>query len=120
MEKLIAALKEIIQFKENTDIGDIVLIAAVDPQMTAYALVTGIERDSSRKDEWWQVSMQLLAVPLQPLVWTLRTEQFTGQEIFTMGGKARFVKAIRIEQASTKPTSQPMTQEGKGGLRIVK
>lgn len=78
-------------FKETTQIGDIVLIVA---GQIVYAQVTGIEKDFTRKEEWWQVSMQLLTIPPQQIVWTLRTPQFTGQEIFTMGGESRFVKAI--------------------------
>ena len=121
MEKLIAELKQVIRFKETTDVGDIVLIAAEDPQMVAYALVTGIDRDPSRKDEWWHVSMQLLSVPIQPLVWTLRTAQFTGQEVFTMGGKVRFVKAVNIHGKSAVGAG-PQTggKKAKGGLRLVK
>lgn len=120
MEKLIEELKKIVDFKETTEVGDIVMIVANEPQTAAYALVTGIERDNSRKDEWWQVYMQLLSVPIQPIVWTLRTEQFNGQEVFTMGGHARFVKAVRIDRgpgASALPSSG---KKGKGGLRIVK
>ena len=120
MEQLIEELNKIIPFKETTETGDIVLIMIEESQVPVYALVTGIQRDVSRKDEWWQVFMQILSVPLQPLVWTLRTEQFTGQEVFTMGGKSRFVQAVHIKQESLEPIPKPVTKQAKGGLRIVK
>lgn len=91
IEKIVTDLKNIFVFKETTQVGDIVLIVA---ERIMYALVTGIERDYTKKEEWWQVSLQLLTIPPQRVAWTLRTPQFTGQEIFTMGGEERFVKAI--------------------------
>jgi hypothetical protein len=129
MEKIIAELKELVPFKDTTEIGDIVMVVAEDPQMAAYAMMTNIERDLARQDEWWEVHMQLLSVPLQHLVWTLRVEQFTGQEIFTMGGKARFVKAVRFDKQTvqpdpkTNPEPLPSKQEEnseKSWLRRVK
>jgi hypothetical protein len=94
MEKLITELKQIITFKNSTDIGDIVLIAAKKPPMLMYALITSIERDATRKDEWWHLGMSFLTVPPQQITWTLRTSQMTGMEVFTMGGEERFVKAV--------------------------
>jgi len=94
MEKLVAELEQIVPFKESTDIGDLVLIVAKEPQMLVYALVTDIERDPTRKDEWWHLSLTFLTVPPQGITWTLRTSQMTGKEIFTMGGEKRFVKAV--------------------------
>ena len=91
IEKIVNDLKNIFVFKETTQVGDIVLIVA---ERIMYALVTGIERDYAKKEEWWQVSLQLLTIPPQRVAWTLRTPQFTGQELFTMGGEQRFVKAI--------------------------
>ncbi len=97
MEKLIAELKQMVRFKDSTDIGDLVLIVAKEPQISAlYALVTDIERDSSRKNEWWHVSLTLLSIPPQETIWTLRTPQLTGMEVFTMGGEERFVKAVEF------------------------
>ena len=93
IEKIVNDLKTMFHFKETTQVGDIVLIVA---EQIIYALVTGIERDYTRKEEWWQVSLQLLTIPPQKTDWTLRTPQFTGQEIFTMGGEPRFVKAIDV------------------------
>jgi hypothetical protein len=96
MEKMLSDLKKIVRFKDTTDIGDIVLLVAEKPQMLIYALVTSIERDETKKEEWWHVTMQVLTVPPHKVAWTLRTPQMTGLEIFTMNGEKRFVKAVQF------------------------
>jgi len=100
MQKIVEELKQLIPFKDTTDIGDIILIVAKEPQMLAYARVDDIERDAGRRDEWWHIHLTILAIPLQKLTWTLRTAQMTGQEIFTMGGEERFVKAVTFSEPS--------------------
>ncbi|WP_456388026.1 hypothetical protein [Desulfolithobacter sp.] len=124
MEKLIAELKQVVEFKDTTEPGDLVLLVARKPQMLVYALVTAIERDTSRRDEWWHVTMQVLTVPPQKMTWTLRTPQMTGQEIFTMGGEERFVKAVRfdLDQPGPPRGAQPGPDKktGKTRLRVVK
>lgn len=126
MEEVVAELKKRIEFKQDLEIGDIVIIAAEEPKMLAFAVVEDISRDLSRKDEWWHVAMQLLSVPLQPMTWTLRMEQMCGREIFTMGGKKRFMAPVRI---SHKPTGTDQVTEkrkdlgkerAKTRLRVVK
>ncbi len=96
MEKIVEELKSIFTFKETTEVGDIVVVVAEEPQMILYALVMGIERDRSKKDEWWHLSLQFLTLPPQQTVWTLRTTQFSGQEIFTMAGKKKFMQAVKF------------------------
>lgn len=118
MEQLIADLKKHVQFKETTEVGDLVLLVAKEPQMLVYALVTGIEPDHTRKDEWWHVHLQILTVPSQPLTWTLRLAQFTGREVFTMGGEERFVQAVRFDGPPKK--TAPPTASRKSGLHLVK
>ncbi|MGE4561194.1 MAG: hypothetical protein AB7E77_13405, partial [Desulfobulbus sp.] len=126
MEQLVAELKKILPLKSTTFEGDIVIIAAKTPQMLVYARVGSIERDSSRKEEWWHVTLHLLSLPLQTVVWTLRTPQFTGQEVFTMGGEGRFIQAIEFPAESQPAESKPPAlgaKQGKrhpSGLRIVK
>lgn len=100
MENLVKELTQIMEFKDSLDIGDIVLILLEESQNGVYAQVTGIVRDDSRKDEWWHVGLAFLTMPVQQTTWTLRTQQMTGQEIFTMGGKKRFVKAVKIDVKS--------------------
>ncbi|HET97654.1 MAG TPA: hypothetical protein ENN98_02965, partial [Desulfurivibrio alkaliphilus] len=91
IEKIFDDLQKIMPFKDETREGDIVLIIA---DQLFYAVVTEITRDDSRRDEWWHVSFQLLTIPPRQVIWTLREPQFSGQEIFTMGGEKRFIKAI--------------------------
>ncbi len=113
LEKIVADLKKIFTFKETTEEGDIVLIVA-DNLM--YAVVTGIERDTTRQEEWWQVGMQLLSIPPQKFTWTLREPQFTGREVFTMGGEGRFVQAIDFG-VGTKKRGRKKGGEGEGGKK---
>ena len=101
IEKVISDLKKVFSFKETTREGDVVLIVA---EHILYAIVTEITRDDTRRDEWWGVGMQLLTVPPQKVTWTLREPQFTGQEIFTMGGEKRFIKAIEFSEGQPKGT----------------
>ncbi len=116
MEKIVEDLKNIISFKDTTEEGDVVLVVA---DHIFYALVTGIARDETKRDEWWHVTMQALLVPPQKMVWTLRTEQMSGQEIFTMGGEKRFMKAVDFGEP--KPTEKKKAAAKKGSvLRLVK
>ena len=124
MEKNAADLKKIMPFKDTTEPGDIVLIAAREPEMLVYASVGEILRDETRKDEWWYLTLHILTVPPQTVVWTLREPQFTGREILTMAGEARFVKAVEFAGRRLHPQPPPEAQDQggarKGGLRVVK
>lgn len=101
MNKMIEELKKVVNFKNDTIVGDHVLIISKEPQVAIYALVNSIQRDQSRKDEWWHVGMTLLTLPPQNITWTLREEQFTGQVIFTMQGIEHFIQAVRFGEANT-------------------
>ncbi len=114
MEQLIEEIKTVIPFKKQTDSGDIVLIVGDNPQMIIYAVITSIERDPVKKDEWWHIGLTLLTVPLQKVVWTLRTDQMTGQEIFTMGGEKRFFTAVDVAHPAPFPKTHPKKKEQKG------
>ena len=123
MDTLAAELKKIMPFKAETGKGDLVLIAAKEPQMLLYALVGDIVRDQTRKEEWWQVTLHMLTVPPQTVVWTLREPQFTGRETFTMGGEGRFIQAVRLGQPPGPVPSIGQPKEGGGPrspLRLVK
>ncbi len=114
MENLIEELKHIIPFKDTTEIGDIVLIVAKQPQMVLYGLVKDLKRDPGRKDEWWVVDLLLFSVPPQIMKWTLRTPQMTGMEVFTMGGEERFLKAVDVNKTAVIPDSlKPKTEQNK-------
>ena len=121
MQKIIDELKQLVTFKDTTDINDIVLVAAKEPQMLFFAHVGEIERDNSRKDEWWHIHLTVLSVPMQKMTWTLRTDQMTGREIFTMGGNERFVQAVDLSVTNPshvleKTANKPV----KHGLKRVK
>lgn len=118
MQKIVEELKQLIPFKDTTDTGDIILIAAKTPDFLAYAHVDEIERDVSRRDEWWHLHLTMLAIPLQKMTWTLRTDQMTGKEIFTMGGEERFVKAVDLGRQ--KITDQPGTDKVKSKVSALK
>ncbi|HBI14149.1 MAG TPA: hypothetical protein DDY20_01275 [Desulfobulbaceae bacterium] len=98
LQELVTELKKHVAFKKTTAPGDLVLIAADNPRMLVYARVEAVEPDTGRKDSWWHVTMQMLTVPPQLLVWTLREPQFTGRELFTMGGDQRFMQALLLER----------------------
>jgi hypothetical protein len=117
LDKMVEELKQVIAFKETTTAGDVVLIMAKEPQMLVYAYVCSIERDKGRKDEWWHVHMEMLSIPLQKITWTLRTEQITGQEIFTMGGEQRFIKAVDF---STGEQPKTLTTKSAGKISALK
>ncbi len=122
MDKIVEELNKIFHLKDSTVEGDIVVIVTEKPQSLIYALVTGFEADVSRKEEWWHVSLQLLTVPPQKTAWTLRTPQFTGKEIFTMGGEKRYIKAVDFFGPKTRPlTGRKKTKNAKiAALRVVK
>lgn len=122
MEKLVEELKAVIPFKNTTEIGDIVLIVGQNPQMIVYARVTSIERDQNKKDEWWNIGLTFLTVPLQKVVWTLRTAQMTGKEIFTMGGEKRFVQSVELEPLMAQDVNKgaKQTKKSRKTLKRVK
>lgn len=120
LEKLVKELKEVLPFKQTTDVGDLVLIASEEPRLMLYAVVTSIERDSSKRDEWWHLGLTFLTVPLQNVIWTLRTAQMTGQEIFTMGGEKRFFKAISVEFDGSPDRNGGKSGLKKGSLKRIK
>lgn len=120
MEKRVEEVKKLVPTKSTTDIGDVVLILAAELEVPIYARVTNIERDTSRKDEWWHVHLAILAIPIQVMAWTLRTEQMTGKEIFTMGGEPRFMQAVQFEIEQPKEPAVKRTRNKVTPLKRVK
>ena len=119
MENLVEELRKAVIFKNSTEIGDIVLIAIDSPRSLLYARVKDFERDDSRREEWWHLSLQLLTVPPQEVKWTLRRAQFTGQEIFTMGGDKRFIQAVDLNGLQPDvPGDTPGDKEKKGKPKL--
>lgn len=123
MEKVVGELQKIFRFKDTTIAGDIIVVAA---EQILYALVDDISPDETKKGEWWHVTMHLLAVPPQKVTWTLREPQFTGKEIFTMGGAARYIKALDFTEGKkaaakeAKPKGAGKGKKKRPTLRVVK
>ena len=121
MDKIVKDLQKLVPFKDTLAAGDIVLIAAKKPQMLVYGLVIDIVRDETKRDEWWQVSMQILTLPPRRTTWTLRTPQMTGLEIFTMDGEQRFMKAVDFGRNSpSRGPEKPKSKKETPALRRVK
>ncbi len=135
MDDMLAELEKVFTFKESTAPGDIVIVVMENPQAVLYARVAEIERDVTKRDPWWHVTMDILALPPQRVTWTLREPQFTGKEIFTMGGDKRFVKALAFAPAAAPPSvvgsgrkaggtgpsgQAPTGKGGRGRLRLIK
>jgi hypothetical protein len=123
METMVQELKKIMPFKNSTAPGDVVLVAVENSKSVFYALVADIVRDDTRRDEWWHVTMHILSVPPQQVVWTLREAQFTGQETFTMAGDGRFMQAVEFPKAA--PASDPpapgkKAAKARPALKLVK
>ncbi|OGR04287.1 MAG: hypothetical protein A2511_14515 [Deltaproteobacteria bacterium RIFOXYD12_FULL_50_9] len=122
MENLIKELKKIFLFKADTQQGDIVLIVAEKPQTMIYALITDIVRDETRRDEWWHVTLNLLTLPPQKIIWTMREPQFTGKEVFTMGGEKRFIQALEFYRTDGPKSGRKSidTIHKRSTLRVIK
>jgi hypothetical protein len=99
-EKNITELRKMVPFKNTLNIDDIVIF--VLPDMSVYGVVKKIERDNSKKIDWWHVTFTILTIPIQRYTLTLRTEQMTGQETFTIDGKYHFFSAIDINTEDDK------------------
>ena len=127
MESTVEELKRVLEFKPTTNPGDVVLMVKEQddekmPLLVTYALISGFERDPSKKDEWWFVHLNFLTIPPQPVTFILQESQFTGQEIFTMGGKKVFIKAVNLgppPRPEDNTAGKPKDRK-KSGLRVIK
>lgn len=123
MESMVQELKKIMPFKETTVPGDVVLVAVENNKSVFYAVITDIVRDETRRDEWWNLTMQVLSVPPQQVVWTLRESQFSGREIFTMAGDGRFMKAVDftvVRPPAEQKGAEEKTPKSRAHLKRVK
>ncbi|MDR1043722.1 MAG: hypothetical protein LBP33_01200 [Candidatus Adiutrix sp.] len=103
MERLVEELGYQVPFKETTEIGDtVIMLRENDDERISmvYARVLGFDRDLSKRDEWWHVHFVFLEVPPLPRTIILQAQHFTGQEIFTMGGRKVFIKSVNFEAFS--------------------
>ena len=136
VEQTVEELKKIISFKDTTEVGDVILIVNETPDEDgplgmAYARINEFEPDNSKRDEWWFVHMTFLTVPPRHQMLILQNQHFTGQEIFTIGGKKVFIKALDFSnyrkdddtitpETDKQETSKPKEKNGRAGLRVVK
>jgi hypothetical protein len=105
VEKLVLEIPRYIPFKDTTEEGDVVFILnEVNPTQATgnYAQVVSFTRDASKRDEWWFVGLVFLTIPVVHYTFALQTPHFTGKEIFTMGGKKVFIKAVDTKSFLTK------------------
>ena len=120
-EKHIEELKTLIPFKDTIDIDDIVVF--VLPDIFMYGIVKKIERDFSKKIEWWHITFVMFTIPLRSMSLTLRTEQMTGKETFTIDGKFRFFSAVNtnvIEEKEIEDNIKELPKPTKRKFTLVK
>lgn len=100
MEKVIEEIQFQVPLKDSTSAGDIVIFLREDEggQISiSYAQVMSFEPDLSKRDEWWHVRFVFFEIPPQARTIILQTPHFTGREVFTMGGRKVFIKAVNFE-----------------------
>jgi hypothetical protein len=100
MEKVIEEIQFQVPLKDNTLAGDtVVFIRETEGGQISicFARVMGFEPDTSKRDEWWHVRFVFFEIPPQARTIILQTPHFTGREVFTMGGKKVFIKAVNFE-----------------------
>jgi len=102
MEKVIEEIQFQVPLKDNTIAGDTVIFIREEDEedgriSVSFARVMGFERDLTKRDEWWHVRFVFLELPPQTRTIILQTPHFTGREIFTMGGRKVFIKAVNFE-----------------------
>lgn len=114
MEALVEELSFQIPFKDTTETGDTVIMLRENDDgliSPVYARVLGFDRDRSKRDEWWHVHFIFLEVPPMPRTIILQTPHFTGQEIFTMGGRKVFIKALNFKAFAEEMTAGAPDEE---------
>ena len=100
MDKVIEEIQLQVPLKDSTSAGDTVIFIreTEDGQISiCYARVMGFEPDPTKRDEWWHVRFVSFEIPPQARTIILQTPHFTGREVFTMGGKKVFIKAVNFE-----------------------
>lgn len=98
-KEVVESIREDFNFKDVLGIGDnaIRLVEDGDNVNVMFCRVLDIVRDTSKKNEWWHVTFAVLNIPPVAMTTTLRTEQMTGQETFTIGGVNNFFAPIDFE-----------------------
>lgn len=87
-----------LSLKDDTNIGDIVLI--FKEKQCMFGIVLDIVKNiNNHHQEWWDVTFKVLSIPLLELTWTLRTDQMIGKEVFTMSGANMFFAPIDVNSS---------------------
>ena len=118
LDKVLENLKKSIKFKDDTNIGDTILIGMKSGLF--FGIVQKIERNV--KKGWWDVSFKLLVMPPIDVTWTLREPQMTG-EIFTMDNEEQFVIAMDTQRTKKRTRKKKPPKEKpikKGKLTLIK
>ena len=110
-DKFIEEIKTKISLKSTLDINDIIVM--ILPDLMTFGVVTSIERDMMKKAEWWFVTFTTLSIPMKSITRILRTEQMTGQEVFTIDGKQHFFSAVDINITKEEEAIKPSKKRGK-------
>jgi len=100
MEKVIEEIQFQVPMKDSTSAGDTVIFLREGDNgqvSIGFARVMGFEPDRSKRDEWWHVRFVFLEIPPRARTIILQTPHFTGREVFTMGGRKVFIKAVNFE-----------------------
>ena len=86
--------------------GDVILVYHEDSP-TVFARIETIEPDV--KKGWYQITLQLLTIPIQVVTWILRDEYLNGAP-FTMGGRA--MRLEEVKRLSVKEIEAETIKEG--------
>ena len=117
IEKLLEEIQFQVPLKDTTEPGDTVIFlreTEAGQVSVSYANVLGFDPDPTKRDEWWHVHFVFLEIPPQARTIILQTSHFTGREIFTMGGRKVFIKAVNFG-AFQEESADPVTGAGKSG-----
>jgi len=100
LESKLADIKKYISLKQETHIGDIVIVGTSSDIF--YATIRDIRLDI--KKNWYSVHFTILAMPPVELTWKLRQPQMCG-EIFTINGEEYFMAAVAFDP---EPADRPV------------
>ena len=100
--------------KEN----DVVIIYSEDAPVF-FARIEDISPDI--KQDWYNVKLLILKVPLQTVTWTLRDSYIDGAEFIMDGQKIRMEQVVCPDKPKTQntPGISPQKQNGSGTSNVI-
>ncbi|MCL2028913.1 MAG: hypothetical protein FWG97_00605 [Deltaproteobacteria bacterium] len=133
IDKVIEEIQFQVPLKDSTVAGDtVIFIRETEGGQVSvgYARVMSFEPDLSKRDEWWHVRFVFFEIPPQARTIILQTPHFTGGEVFTMGGKKVFIKAVNFDvfqEEESQPggrvtpcPQEPKARKGKPTFTLIK